>query len=67
MGDTKPKNRADLVERLEQRWVDVLNPEYIVKCCSAAWNRLWRCVEAKGSYLKPVDIVGRAENESDSD
>lgn len=40
VGDTKPKNRADLVQRLEQRWEDVLNPEYITKCCSAAWDTL---------------------------
>ncbi len=40
MGDTKPKNRASLVDRLERRWVEVLRPNYINKCCSAVWDRL---------------------------
>ena len=45
----------------------MLDKEYVVKCCRAAWDRLRRTVEAKGSYLKPKDILERVNEESDSD
>ncbi len=66
MGDTRPRNRQDLVERLETRWKEVLDADYIQKVCEAAWDRLRRIKEAKGSYLKPKD-VDRVEEESSSD
>ncbi len=61
--NTVPKNRADLVSRLEDRWHQVLDPDYVKKTCSAAWGRLRRVVDANGNYLKPVTNVDENQNE----
>ncbi len=66
MGDTRPRNRQDLVNRLEERWLDVLDTEYIKKVCSAAWSRLRLIVDSKGGYIKPKDITSD-KSDSDSD
>ena len=60
--DTVPKNREDLVQRLQQRWHDVLKVDYVKKTCSAAWDRLRRVVDANGEYLKPKDVVDENNN-----
>ena len=60
--DTVPQNRAELVGRLQERWHNVLKPDYVKKTCSAAWNRLRRVVDADGGYLKPVEDVADENN-----
>ncbi len=57
MCDTVPQNRTELIKRLEDRWHQVPMPNYVVKTCSAAWDRLRRVVDANGGYLKPVETV----------
>ena len=40
VGDHRPKNRQDLGDRLEERWMDALNADYSQNCYMAAWDRL---------------------------
>ncbi len=61
---TKPRNRRDLVERIKGTWADILDPNYLVKTCEGAWDRLRRVVAAKGSYLKSKESL---EDNSDED
>ncbi len=56
VGDSRPKNWEDLVKRLEERWVDVLNMEDIKEVCATTWDRLQFIVNAKGAYIKPKDV-----------
>ncbi len=56
MGKPAPKNREDLIQRLEETWRDILNVEYVTKVCAGVWERLGRVVDAEGSYMKPKDI-----------
>ena len=55
VGSTEPRNRQDLIDRIEGSWDDILDPSYIKKTCSAAWERLQRIVDACGGYLKPAE------------
>ena len=50
--DTAPKNRADLIQRIQDRWHEVLRPEFVVKTCKSAWDRLRHVVDAGGSYIE---------------
>ena len=50
--DRVPKNKDDLVERIKAKWHDILKPDYVVRTCASAWDRLRRVVEAQGSYIE---------------
>ena len=54
VGDSKPKNWADLVERLETRYREALDEEYVRECCSTSWDRLRRCKESQGELLEAL-------------
>ncbi len=54
---TKPKNREDLVERIEGCWSEILEPSYLIKTCQGAWDRLRRVVAANGFYLRPKESL----------
>ncbi len=43
-----PQNRAALITRLEDVWHQVLDPSYVRKTCTAAWDRLRRICDADG-------------------
>ena len=60
----RPKNRADLVSRLEERWMDVLDVEYVR---NAGWDSLRRIVVSDDGYLKPKDVVSDADESSRDD
>ena len=62
----RPKNHANLVRQLEDRWIEVLDSNYVVKCCATAWDRLRRIVDANGNYIRPKDVDNSGE-ESDDD
>ncbi len=51
---TEPKNREDLVKRINSMWAGILDPCYLVKTCAAAWDRLRAVVDAKGDYSESV-------------
>ncbi len=53
--DSESKNRQELVDRINNRWNSILDKNYLIKTCNAAWNRLRRVVGANGSYLKPTN------------
>ena len=48
----EPKNREELVHRIEIMWKDILDEEYVIKTCSAAWDRLRRVRDAGGDYIE---------------
>ncbi len=47
-----PKNKEGLIRRLENMWMDVLEPSYVKNCCRAAWDRLRRVVNAQGGFTQ---------------
>ena len=47
-----PKNRESMIRRLEEVWDNVLEPEYVRKSCSAAWDRLRHIRDAHGGYIE---------------
>lgn len=56
VGKDAPKNRQDLIQRIEGTWHNILDQDYVVRACNSAKERLRRVVDANGSYLKPVDL-----------
>lgn len=65
--DTRPKNRQDLVNRLERSLPEVPDQEYVPKVCQAAWDRLRRIVAAKGTCLTPKNVDVESSDDEDGD
>ncbi len=55
--ETAPRNRDELVERIEARWDNILDVSYVVKTCASAWKRLRRVVDVGGSYIKDLGEI----------
>ena len=49
-----PKNREDLIRRLEGTWHQVLEPNYVEKTCLPAWDKLRRIVAVDGGYIERI-------------
>ncbi len=65
-GSAVPKNRTELVRKLEGTWHETLMPDYLKRCCSSAWDRLRRIVAAEGGYKERIRTAAMA-NEDDTD
>ncbi len=61
-----PKNRQELITRLEQVWPQVLESSYVKNTCRAAWDRLQRVVDARGGYIERIRTAATV-NEEDFD
>ena len=66
-GPMMPKNRDQLVKAIEDRWLEVLKPEFVEKTCSAAWERLRRIVDADGGYIERIRTMQTTEDEDVDD
>ncbi len=58
-----PKNRTELITRLEEVWPQVLEPSYVKNCCRAAWDRLQRVVDAHGGYIERIRTVANVNED----
>ncbi len=65
--DDVPKNRQDLIDRIQERWNSILDQDYVVRVCEAVPGRLRRIVEAKGDHIRPKDKENNNEDDVDSD
>lgn len=50
----EPKNPQDLVDEIEGMWMDVLSPDYVIKTCSSAWERIRQIVDMGGDYIEDM-------------
>ena len=50
----EPKNREHLVQKIKGMWMDLLDEDYVIRTCSAAWDRIMCVVEAEGNYIEAM-------------